>query len=38
MVKKFVSYVAVATMIIGGAVLPSMADDSTVSNVLRLSF
>lgn len=39
MVKKFVSYVAVATAIIGSAVLPSLAeDDSKVSCACAFPF
>jgi hypothetical protein len=38
MVKKFVSYVAVAAAIIGGSVLPSIADDSVVENVCAFPF
>jgi hypothetical protein len=38
MVKKLVSYVAVAATVIGSAVLPSMADDSTAGKVLGFPF
>lgn len=39
MVKKFVSYVAVAAAIIGSSVLPSLAeDDSMVENVCAFPF